>query len=342
MRHINEAKNKLALSGLTDDRFLVMEDMTLETRQGDAKFLMGEEVILGADGDKLVVQDPCKTYVVEDQGVGLELINNVVCKEELSDVKYKKLTFLEAKSMRVVTSDLIKAVADTDEIRDALKDAKKRKESLFEMKKTGVDLPVVMNEHKLSLEDKLAKIFANKIQPNDAFLVEAVEIRENPAFAKDMLMLDNIKVLMDEAKKDHKNVDSADDFMAAANDIDGASVDMLPAEDGEEGGEMVAKQGEEVLGYFDTKNNVGVIFKVGAFKDVKELKAAMKDAGITLKSKVDLDALIDAGKDNEVEEAINNYMNSEKTEECFNECKKRLCCCGLAEDVAAKVIECFK
>ena len=38
---------------------------------------------------------------------------------------------------------LIKAVADTDEIRDALKDAKKRKESLFEMKKTGVDLPVV-------------------------------------------------------------------------------------------------------------------------------------------------------------------------------------------------------
>lgn len=340
MRHISEAKNKLALHGLSNDKFIVMEDMTLETRKGDTigdvKFAMGEEVMLGAEGDNLVVRDMDRFYIVEDYDIAKELINNVVCKEELSDVEYKKMTFLEAKSMRIVTSDLIKAVADTDEIRGALKDAKKRKESLYEMKKEGVALPIVKNTHSLSVADKMKRIFENKMVSKDSHLVEAIEIRENPAFAKDTLMLDNIKVLVDEAKKEHENVNSSDEFMNVANDIE-ATVDMDA-----ENGEMVAKKGEAVVGVFDTKANVGVIFKAGEFQDAKELKDAMKDAGINLKGKFDFEKLIAAGKEEEVEEALSEFINSDKQEESCNKCKKVLCDCGMSEEIAADVMECFK
>lgn len=336
MRHISEAKNKLALSGLTNDKFIVMEDMTLETREGDAKFLMGEEVVLGAEGDNLVVRDMNRAYIVEDCEIAKELINNVVCKEEMSDVQYQKMTFLEAKSMRVVTSDLIKAVADTDEIRGALKDAKKRKESLYEMKKDGIALPVVKNTHALSFKDKLQRIFENKIATKEGLIVEAIEIRDNPAFAKDTLMLDNIKVLVDEAKKEHENVNSSDEFMNLSAEMD-ANVDM-----DDESGEMVAKKGEMVIGTFDPKAGVGVIFKAGEFKDAKELKDAMKDAGINLKGKVDFDKLIAAGKEEEVEEALNDFINSDKQEESCEKCKKVLCNCGMSDGIAADVMECFK
>lgn len=336
MRHISEAKNKLALSGLTNDKFIVMEDMSLETRKGDVKFLMGEEIMLGTDGENLIVRDPSRSYLVEDHDIALEIINNTACKEEMSDLQYKKMTFLEAKSLRVETADLIKTVADSDEIRNALKDAKKRKEALFEMKKTGVELPVVIKESKLSIEDKVKKIFENKLSVKKPYLVEAVEIRENPSFAKNLLALDGIKVLIEEAKKEHENVESADEFISAANDAE-AVVDV-----NKEDGEMVAKKGEAVIGYFDPNAGAGVIFKAGSFDNVDAMKDALKDAGISLKSEIMLDALFDGSKEDEVEKAIEDFKNSDKKEESYNKCKKVLVNCGMSDEIAANVVECFK
>lgn len=336
MRHLVEAQNKIAFNGLTNDKFIVMEDMTLETRQGDAKFLMGEEVVLGAEGENLVVQDGRHSYIVEDCDIARELIKNVACKEELSDVQYQKMTFVEAKNMRIVTSDLIKAVADTNEIRSALKDAKKRKESLFEMKTSGVELPVIKNEHKMAEPAKMQKIFENKLVSKDGLLVEAIEIRDNPAYAKDILMLDTLRVMSEAAKADKDELDSADDFMKGANELE-ATVDM----DGEEG-EMVAKKGETVVGVFDPKTSLGVIFKAGAFKDAKELKDAMKDAGIKLKDTVDLEKLIADDKQEEVESAVDEFINSDKAEESCEKCKKVLVNCGLSDEMAESVIGCFK
>lgn len=336
MRHLVEAQNKLAFNGLTDDKFIVMEDMTLETRDGDAKFLMGEEVILGAEGENLVVQDGRNSYIVEDCDIARELINNVACKEDFSGVQYQKLSFVEAKNMRIVTSDLIKAVADTNEIRSALKDAKKRKESLFEMKTSGVELPVIKNEHKVTEQVKMQKIFENKLVSKNAHLVEAIEIRETPAYAKDTLMLDTLRVMTEAAKADKDEMNSVDDFMNDAAALD-ATVDM----DGEEG-EMIAKKGETVVGVFDQKAGLGVIFKAGAFKDAKELKDAMKDAGIKLKDTVDLEKLIDGEKQEEVEAAIDEFNNSDKAEESCEKCKKVLVNCGMSDDMAESVLGCFK
>lgn len=338
MRHLVEAQNKLALNGLTNDKFIVMEDMTLETRKGDAKFLMGEEVILGAEGENLVVQDGRNSYLVEDCDIARELINNVVCKEELSDVDYQKFTFVEAKNMRIVTSDLIKAVSDTNEIHSALKDVKKRKESLFEMKSSGVELPVVKNEHKVEESVKMQKIFENKITTKNAQLVEAIEIRDNPEYAKDILMLDTLKVMSEAAKGEKDEMDSIDTFMNNAKaaeaevDFEGEGEDKL----------AVAKKGENVVGVFDPKTNVGVIFKAGAFKDAKELLAALEDSGINLKSTVDLEKLVADDKQEEVESAVDEFINSDKQEESCKKCKKVLVDCGMSEDVAESVIGCFK
>ena len=336
MRHLVEAQNKLALNGLTNDKFLVVEDMTLETRKNEVKFLMGEEIILGAEGDNLVVQDGRHSFIVEDYDIAKELINNVVCKEDLSDVQYQKMGFVEAKNMRIVTSDLIKAVSDTNEIRNALKDAKKRKESLFEMRSSGVELPVLKVEHKLSERDKMQKIFENKIVSKNGEVVEAIEIRDNPAYAKDTIMLDTVRLMNEAAKAEKDEMNSSDDFLNAANALE-ASVDM----EGEEG-EMVAKKGETVVGVFDPKTNLGVMFKAGAFKDAKELKDALKDAGIKLKDTVDLEKLIADEKQDEVEEALDELYNSDKQEESCSKCKKVLVNCGMSEEVADSVIECFK
>ena len=336
MRHLVEAQNKLALNGLTNDKFLVVEDMTLETRKNEVKFLMGEEIILGAEGDNLVVQDGRHSFIVEDYDIAKELINNVVCKEDLSDVQYQKMGFVEAKNMRIVTSDLIKAVSDTNEIRNALKDAKKRKESLFEMRSSGVELPVLKVEHKLSERDKMQKIFENKIVSKNGEIVEAIEIRDNPAYAKDTIMLDTVRLMNEAAKAEKDEMNSSDDFLNAANSLE-ASVDM----EGEEG-EMVAKKGETVVGVFDPKTNLGVMFKAGAFKDAKELKDALKDAGIKLKDTVDLEKLIADEKQDEVEEALDELYNSDKQEESCSKCKKVLVNCGMSEEVADSVIECFK
>ena len=204
------------------------------------------------------------------------------------------------------------------------------------MRSAGVELPVLKVEHKLSERDKMQKIFENKIVSKNGKIVEAVEIRENPAFAKDTIMLDTICLMNEAAKADKDEMNSSDDFLNAANSLE-ASVDI----EGEEG-EMVAKKGETVVGVFDPKSNLGVIFKAGAFKDAKELKDAMKDAGIKLKDTADLEKLISDGKQEEVEAALDDFNNSDMQEESCKKCKKVLVNCGLSDDMAESVIGCFK
>ena len=104
---------------------------------------------------------------------------------------------------------------------------------------------------------------------------------------------------------------------------------------------MVGKKGEAVIGVFDPETNVGVIFPAGEFKDAKELEDAMKDTGINLKDKVDLEQFIQVGKDGDVEAELDAYEKSDKSEECKKKCKTGLCNCGMSDDVADSVIECI-
>lgn len=337
MRHISQLRDKMALNKLQENKFLVLEDMELETREGSVKYGMGEEIVLGANKDEdLVVREIDKLYVIEDPEVAKEVVENCVCKEELSDVKYKKFTILEAKDMRITSSNLVKAVADEDEIRAALKDMKKRKEALFEIKQTGVNLPYVEVAKPMDIESKKAKLRENVFTAEDKAnyeYVEAVEISESPESAKGCILLDTMKVI-GEAAKDHKNVASADDFM---NDVKNLEGEVEPAEDKK----LVGKKGEVVIGVFDPETSVGVIFPAGQFKDVKELEDAMKDTGINLKDEVDLEKFIQIGKDGEVEAELDAYEKSDKSEECKKKCKQGLCNCGMSDDVADSVIECI-
>ena len=72
------------------------------------------------------------------------------------------------------------------------------------------------------------------------------------------------------------------------------------------------------------------------------MKDAMKDAGIKLKDTVDLEKLVDNNKQEEVETAIDNFNNSDKTEESCEKCKKVLINCGMSDDMAESVVGCFK
>lgn len=336
MRHISQLRNKMALNKLNENKFLVLEDMELETRTGSIKYGMGEEIVLGANQDEdLVVREIDKLYVIEDPTLAKEIVENCVCKEELSDVQYKKFTILEAKDMRITSSELVKSVADEDEIRTALKDLKKRKESLMEIKQNGVNLPYVEVVKPLDLESKKAKLRENVMVAEDKAnydFVEAVEISESPASAKGCILLDTIKV-MGEAAQDHKNVKSADDFM---NDIKALEGEVEP-----EDTKLIGKKGEFVVGMFDTNTNVGVIFPAGKFEGAKELEKAMADTGIKLKDEVDLEKFIQMGQEDAVEDELNSYSASEKTEECKAKCKQGLCNCGMSDEMADAVIECM-
>lgn len=336
MKHIRQLKDKMTLNKLQENKFLVLEDMELETRTSSTKYYMGEEIVLGANEDEdLVVREIDKLYIIEDPEVAKEVVENCVCKEELSGVQYKKFKITEAKDMRITSSDMVKSVADEEEICKALKDVKKRKESLMEIKQTGINLPYLEVIKPMSLEEKKAKLrgkmFVSESKDN-CEIVEAVEIIEAPESAKNCVLVDTIKVI-GEAAEDHKNVKSADEFMNDVNELEGK---VEPMED-----KMVGKKGEFVVGMFDPNTNIGVIFPAGKFKDVKELEAAMKDSGVKLKDEVDLEKFIALGKDNEVEAELDAYEASEKTEDCKKKCKQGLCNCGMSDEVADFVMECM-
>lgn len=368
MGRVSQLKNKLAWNKLQENKFLVVEDMVLETRDRNLKFNMGEEIVLGAGkDDNLVIREIDKLYVVEDPEVAQEVVENCVCKEELSDIQYKKFKIVEAQKMKITTSDLVKSVADDDEIRDALKDAKKRKESLFEIKKEGVTLPYVERKQPTAelREMKMKKLAERKFMlesDKNCEIVEAVEILENPECAKNIIMLDDVKVMGEEAE-DHINMDNADEFMAEVKkaggsvktgddkklvatkallikgDMDpetGTPKEVKPAEEGEE------VVGEVVIGLFDPETNSGLVYPSGEFKDVAELEAALKSGGFKLKDGDTLDAHIQLGKADEVEAELDAYANSDKSEACKEKCKKGLCNCGMSDEMADAVIECLK
>lgn len=367
MGRVSQLKNKLAWDKLQENKFLVVEDMVLETREHNLKFNMGEEIVLGAGkDDNLVIREIDKLYVVEDPEVAQEVVENCVCKEELSDVKYKKFKIVEAQKMKITTSDLVKSVADDDEIRAALKDAKKRKESLFEVKKDGVTLPYV--ERKQPTAElramKMQKLAERKFMlesDSHCEIVEAVEIIENPDYAKNIIMLDDIKLMGEEAE-DHINMNNADEFMAEVKKAGGevktgddkkliATKAMLiksemdpetgtpkeakPAKEGEE------VEGEVVIGLFDPESNAGLVYPAGEFKDVAELEAALKAGGYKLKDGDELEAHIQLGKGDDVEAELDAYANSDKSEACKEKCKKGLCNCGMSDEMADAVIECI-
>lgn len=312
MKSINHAKNNLALKGMSE-KFFVLEDMNLETNEGNLAMNAGEEIKVGSDDDEnLVIREVNKLFVVDDKAVAEAVLNNIVCLEEMSGVSYREMSFQEAANKGCSCNDMCKSVVDD-------LDGK-------------YNCPFVTCKAKLSTSAKAKKISENKIHGRGTAIVEAVEIFGE---GSNEIALPAMRMF---AEDDNREIFSNEgDFVSAVKNLGG---NTEVADDGN----LLGKLDVKFIGKFDKDIPAGTVFTDKDFETVADLDAAAAEdpEKVSVVPELDWENRIDDENLEAANKALEDLENSPREDADLESCKEKLVSAGLTEEEAKLVSSCFQ
>lgn len=311
MKGISHAKNNLALKNMSE-KFFVVEDMNLETAEGNLAMNSGEEIHVGSDdNENLVIREVNKLFVVDDRNVAEAVLNNIICAEEMAGVSYRPMSIEEAAKSGCSNKDICKSVIDD--------------------LKGEYDAPVVTCKTKLENSVKAKKISENKIHGRGSLVIEAVEIFESEA--TDM-PLQAFRMFKEEDNREE--YDNEADFVNAVKNLGGNA-----EADGE--GNLLGKLDVKFIGKFDKNIPAGTVFTNNDFETEVDMDAALANEPekVSVVPELDWEGRIDDENLEVANNALETLENSPRENADFESCKESLVKAGLTDEEAKIMCSAF-
>lgn len=317
-KYIEMAKRNRAVANLKESSFFAAKGMKLRTAEGELNVDQGEELNLGADeNDNLVVREVNTVLVVNDEKLAEALLNNVICKKQMSEVKHT------VQPLNRLTESLVGANIDN------------RVKSTVDNAMNGFTQSTIEKNMDLSPAFKAKTIAGNKMSSKNGKLVEAITIFEDD---DDEIEVDNLQVYNDNAPV---NVDNEADFVNNVNNMGGDVVANMNTEAFDAANTLIGKVNVEFIGAFNKETGEGVIFPDKKFNNVEDLAAAIENSANKINPVNDFDWEDDATDENYngVEECLREFVECGNCdEETVKKLNDKLASFGLTPDQVNEVI----
>lgn len=324
MKYTNRLKARLAREKLVEAakegrNWIVTRKLILETEQGDMELDSGDSVEIGATDDgNMSVKGQAAVVVISDADIAKKIADIVVNADELSDVEFEDRSALDA-----LTQD----GEDMDQVVDDLADAEPAEDE------GDIEVPMVKPDQKESVENKFAKFSENRMNPKKFYACESILVDEESDDALNMFAI-KVPGVMKESFNDYK------EFAKRVSELKGSIQPGVR--------EIALTEAGEVMGAYDTENNMGEIYPENSFKSAEEMDdfesepAGLMDGDLGYDEGAPMDdAVEDAEFDECFESVLKTYEESAKSGADYMKLAKSLESMKLNENHIGEVVSSF-
>ena len=328
MKYTNRLKARLARERLAEAakegrNWIVTRKLILETEQGDMELDAGDSVEIGATDDgNMSVKGQAAVVVISDEDIAKKIADIVVNADELSDVEFEDRSALDAlgdgEDMDQVVDDLADAEPAEDEDDDT---------------KGDIEVPMVKPDQKESVENKFAKFSENRMNPKKFYVCESILVDEESDDALNMFAI-KVPGVMKESFNDYK------EFAKRVSELKGS---IQPG-----AREIALTEAGEVMGSYDTENDMGEIYPENSFKSAEEMDnfhsepAGLMDGDLGYDEGAPMDDTVeDAEFDECFESVLKAYEESAKSGSDYMKLTESLEAMKLNENHIGEVVSSF-
>lgn len=253
MKYTNRLKARLARERLAEAakegrNWIVTRKLILETEEGDMELNAGDSVEIGAtDSGDMSVKGQAAVVVISDEDIAKKIADIVVNADELSDVEFEDRSALDA-----LTQDN----EDMDQVVDDLADAEPAEGEDDDDAEGDIEVPMVKPDQKESVENKFAKFSENRMNPKKFYACESILVDEESDDALNMFAI-KVPGVMKESFNDYK------EFAKRVSELKGSIQPGVR--------EIALTEAGEVMGSYDTENDMGEIYPENSFKSAEEM-----------------------------------------------------------------------
>lgn len=317
------AREKLAEAAKEGRNWIVTRKLILETEQGDMELDAGDSVEIGAtdDGD-MAVKGQAAVVVISDEDIAKKISDIIVNADELSDVEFEDRSALDAldngEGLDQVVDDL--ADAEPAEGEDAGAEG-------------DIEVPMVKPDQKESVENKFAKFSENRMNPKKFYTCESILVDEESDDALNMFAI-KVPGVMKENFNDYK------EFAKRVSELKGSIQPGVR--------EIALTEAGEVMGAYDTENNMGEIYPENSFENAEAMDnfksepAGLMDDDLGYDEGAPMD---DAAEDAEFgecfESVLKTYEESDKSGSDYMKLTESLEAMKLNENHIGEVVSSF-
>ena len=330
MKYTNRLKARLARERLAEAakegrNWIVTRKLILETEQGDMELDSGDSVEIGAtdDGD-MAVKGQAAVVVISDEDIAKKIADIVVNANELSDVEFEDRSALDA-----LTQDN----EDMDQVVDDLADAEPAEGEDDDDAEGDIEVPMVKPDQKESVENKFAKFSENRMNPKKFYACESILVDEESDDALNMFAI-KVPGVMKESFNDYK------EFAKRVSELKGSIQPGVR--------EIALTEAGEVMGSYDTENDMGEIYPENSFKSAEEMDnfhsepAGLMDGDLGYDEGAPMDnAVEDAEFDECFESVLKAYEESNKSGSDYMKLTESLEAMKLNENHIGEVVSSF-
>ena len=328
MKYTNRLKARLARERLAEAakegrNWIVTRKLILETEQGDMELDAGDSVEIGATDDgNMSVKGQAAVVVISDEDIAKKIADIVVNADELSDVEFEDRSALDAlgdgEDMDQVVDDLADAEPAEDEDDDT---------------KGDIEVPMVKPDQKESVENKFAKFSENRMNPKKFYVCESILVDEESDDALNMFAI-KVPGVMKESFNDYK------EFAKRVSELKGS---IQPG-----AREIALTEAGEVMGSYDTENDMGEIYPENSFKSAEEMDnfhsepAGLMDGDLGYDEGAPMDNAVEDAEFSECfESVLKTYEESNKSGSDYMKLTESLEAMKLNENHIGEVVSSF-
>lgn len=330
MKYTNRLKARLARERLAEAakegrNWIVTRKLILETEEGDMEFDAGDNVEIGAtdDGD-MAVKGQAAVVVISDEDIAKKIADIVVNADELSDVEFEDRSALDAlgdgEDMDQVVDDLADAEPAEDEGEDASADG-------------DIEVPMVKPDQKESVENKFSKFSENRMNPKKFYACESILVDEESDDALNMFAI-KVPGVMKENFNDYK------EFAKRVSELKGSIQPGVR--------EIALTEAGEVMGAYDTENNMGEIYPENSFENAEAMDnfqsepAGLMDGDLGYDEGAPMDDTVEDAEFGECfESVLKAYEESDKSGSDYMKLTESLEAMKLNENHIGEVVSSF-
>ena len=329
MKYTNRLKARLARERLAEAakegrNWIVTRKLILETEQGDMELDAGDSVEIGATDDgNMSVKGQAAVVVISDEDIANKIADIVVNADELSDVEFEDRSALDA----------LGDGEDMDQVVDDLADAEPAEGEDDDDAEGDIEVPMVKPDQKESVENKFAKFSENRMNPKKFYACESILVDEESDDALNMFAI-KVPGVMKESFNDYK------EFAKRVSELKGSIQPGVR--------EIALTEAGEVMGSYDTENDMGEIYPENSFKSAEEMDnfhsepAGLMDGDLGYDEGAPMDNAVEDAEFGECfESVLKTYEESNKSGSDYMKLTESLEAMKLNENHIGEVVSSF-